>query len=475
MHPDRARLWRVDLFTAYLALGRRVALTIAAVAMLVIATVDWTVVPSVAFGTLYIFPIMLAAPFLSRWQILGLSAISAVLHESFGPFHWQSDAIWRLVAASFLFLGAGWFARESARNRQLVGNHLREIQEQVKLRQEAEEQLRALIESSPAAILTADSEARVLLANDAAHRLFGLDPGELAGLPLRPFLPLLSDVILRGGEVKHYRTTMQCAGRRRDGEAFFAYTWFSTYGTDSGRRLAAIVVDASEDLRDREEQSLHQVLTSTRIMVGAVSHEIRNLCGAITVVQANLARVPGLTENEDFRALGSLATALSKLASAELRPVVRESITPVDLTDVFDELRVVAESALGENDARIEWNLPQPLPPVWADRHGLLQVFLNLTQNSGRAMEHAEERCLTVTAGVNDGNVIVRFRDTGPGVAAPERLFQPFQPGADAGLGLYVSRAIVRSFRGDLQWEPATRGCCFAVRLEIARPEGTRA
>ncbi len=475
MNSDRARLRRADLFSAYLALGRSVALRIAAATMLIIAAIDWIVEPNLAIGMLYVFPIMLAAPFLERWHILAVSASGSLLREAFAPFQWQSDSLWRLVTVFFVFLGAGWFAREFARNRQLVVDHLREIQEQVKLRQEAEEQLRALIESSPAAILTVDSEGRVLLANDAAHRLFGLAPGELAGHPLRPFLPLLADVILRRGEVEAYRTTMQCAGRRRDGEVFYAYTWFSTYGTDSGRRLAAIVVDASEDLRDREEQSLHQVLTSTRILVGAVSHEIRNLCGAITVVQANLARVPGLTDNEDFRALGSLATALSKLASAELRPVVQASITPVDLAGVFDELRVVAESSLGESDARIEWDLPQPLPPVWADRHGLLQVFLNLAQNSGRAMQESEDRCLTVTAAVNNGNVIVRFRDTGPGVAAPDRLFQPFQPGADVGLGLYVSRAIVRSFHGDLQWEPAPRGCCFAVRLEVARTEASPA
>jgi len=60
----------------------------------------------------------------------------------------------------------------------------------------------------------------------------------------------------------------------------------------------------------------------------------------------------------------------------------------------------------------------------------------------------------------------VRFRDTGPGVAHPEELFQPFQPGAHSvGLGLYITRAILRSHGGGLRYEPPETGSCFAVEL----------
>ena len=51
-----------------------------------------------------------------------------------------------------------------------------------------------------------------------------------------------------------------------------------------------MVVDTSEDLRNREELSLNQLLAGSRILVGAVSHEIRNVCGAIAMAHANLAR-----------------------------------------------------------------------------------------------------------------------------------------------------------------------------------------
>jgi len=106
------------------------------------------------------------------------------------------------------------------------------------------------------------------------------------------------------------------------------------------------------------------------------------------------------------------------------------------------------------------------LPRVWAERHNLLQVLLNLTKNSLRAMEDQERKEFTVSACVEGERVVVRVRDTGHGIPNPERLFQPFQEGAEAtGLGLYLSRAFVRTFNGDLRYEPGPPGCCFALDL----------
>jgi two-component system, LuxR family, sensor kinase FixL len=63
---------------------------------------------------------------------------------------------------------------------------------------------------------------------------------------------------------------------------------------------------------------------------------------------------------------------------------------------------------------------------------------------------------------------VIRFEDTGTGISSPENLFRPFQRGAKStGIGLYVSRAIMRSFGGDLANEPRSEGSCFAVVLPL--------
>jgi C4-dicarboxylate-specific signal transduction histidine kinase len=99
-------------------------------------------------------------------------------------------------------------------------------------------------------------------------------------------------------------------------------------------------------------------------------------------------------------------------------------------------------------------------------------VLLNLTKNSQRAMENQEVKELRVSARLEGERVVVRIRDTGHGISNPERLFQPFQEGAEAtGLGLYLSRALVRTFNGDLRYEPGPSGCCFALDLVPATDE----
>jgi signal transduction histidine kinase len=95
-----------------------------------------------------------------------------------------------------------------------------------------------------------------------------------------------------------------------------------------------------------------------------------------------------------------------------------------------------------------------------------MQVFLNLTKNSERALLNEKHRELRVVARQEKRRVTVRFSDTGGGVANPARLFRPFQQGAQAtGLGLYLSREFMRSFRGDLRYEPEPHGSSFIVEL----------
>jgi len=98
-----------------------------------------------------------------------------------------------------------------------------------------------------------------------------------------------------------------------------------------------------------------------------------------------------------------------------------------------------------------------------------LQVLLNLTKNSQRALEGVDQKEISIHACAREGGVSVRVRDNGPGIADPRHLFQPLQKGADAtGLGLCLSRAFMRSFRGDLRHESTANGCSFVIELASA-------
>ena len=232
-------------------------------------------------------------------------------------------------------------------------------------------------------------------------------------------------------------------------------------------------------MRDREEANFQQLLTGSRILFGAVSHEVRNVCAAIAVVHENLrrnsiqagAQLGALAHSKDFEALGTLVLALERIASIELREAAHQ-FTALDLAPFLEEVQIVVAPALREDAIELHWQVPARLPAVWADRQSLLQVLLNLFKNSqhalGAALEQAQRqsRCITLAVADESSRVTITVRDTGPGVPYPEFLFKPFQQQARvAGLGLYLSRALLRTFSGDLHHQPTPDGAAFVVEL----------
>jgi len=449
--------------------NKRSVLTRAAVLIAAIALLDWLVVAEVLLGFLYLVPMLMVGSVLGRWQICAVAALCTFLAETFSDLAWNlRSGISRDVLYFAAFAGAGFFIREVSRNRHVTEEHLHEIERQSDARREAEEQLSMLIESSPVAILTADADGSVLMANDAAHRLLGVPPGHLPGRTIHRHLPALANISTQDASHQLLRTVMQARGLREDGETFLADICFSTYRTNAGTRLTAMVLDASEDLRNHEVSGLHQLLAGSKIAIGAVSHEIRNICGAIAVVHHNLERNGLLAGNKDFEALGNLAIALERIASVNLRQASSEA-TEVDLSILLDELKIVVAPSLQEESIQTEWTVEPGLPLVWADRPSLMQVFLNLITNSVRALSRRENRKLSVIAKSNNDRILVEVDDNGGGVAHPEHLFHPFQDGAEAtGLGLYLSQAFVRSFHGELRYQPIQGGARFTVYLTPA-------
>ena len=453
------------------------ALALTAGAIVVIAVVDWLVVHNIGLGFLYIFPILLAAGFLSRSQIVVLTLMCAVLRELFSPFHHNMESIPRTIFVWIGFTASAWFLREMLANRQLAVEHLARLRAEMDLRvqeaqrrEDAERRVNALIESSPAAILLVTEAGNIELSNESAKRLFGASD-ELLGKNVSRYIPDLAVIQSRLGLGSSLRTAVECRGVRENGEIFLGNVWMSVFNTHAGLRVAVIISDASEQLRDREQVGLEQSLANSRLLVAAVSHEIRNLCSAVAIAHTNLSRYPGLEENTDFKSLGMLVQGLRQLSSAELMPVSKAAQEGLQLKTIFDDLRIVLQAAAEDASTELVWNIPSDLPPVRADRQGLFQVFLNLSHNSFRAMQHCPKRLLTISTQSDLNLVTIRFRDTGPGVNHPDQLFKLFHSGNNSsGIGLYISRAILRSYGADLRYEFSDVGACFAV--ELLRAQG---
>ena len=452
------------MFAEFFKGDRRSAVVKAAVLIAAIALLDWRVIGQVPLGFLYLLPMFLLGAALTPWQIACAAALCTLLAEIFDDLAWTPrTGLPRDVLYFAAFLGAGLFVREVSRSRSAALEHLHEIEQQRDARVEAEEQLRVLIESSPAAVFTADDHGVVLMANEAAHRMLGLPQSVLIGRSVHRYLPSLRNVFRP--DAQYFRSVMQARGQREDGETFLADICFSTYRTNAGSRLAAMVLDASEDFRSNEVSGLHQLLLGSRIAIGAISHEVRNLSGAIGAIHQNLSVSGLLAGNKDFEALGNLVLTLQRIASVNLRQT-SEHATEVDLAALLDELKIVVAPQLQEEDIAATWQIEPGLPPVWADRPSLMQVFLNLITNSVRVLARRDERTLSIAARNSGGKVLVEIADNGGGVPHPEYLFRPFQAGpGTTGLGLYLSRAFMRSFGGELNYMPVAGGACFVASM----------
>jgi C4-dicarboxylate-specific signal transduction histidine kinase len=115
-------------------------------------------------------------------------------------------------------------------------------------------------------------------------------------------------------------------------------------------------------------------------------------------------------------------------------------------------------------------------------------VLINLMGNALDAMEHCAQPLLTLRAGYLESpgegprQTWLEVEDNGCGLSASARaqLFEPFfttkAPGAGLGLGLVISRDIVRGFGGDIEVsDGAGGGTNFRLVLPAQAPERTEA
>jgi C4-dicarboxylate-specific signal transduction histidine kinase len=457
--------------------GRVFTIAAGLASIAIIAFADRVLNNDVPLALLYLLPVVLISTALARWQIVLLGAVCTVVAELSDAFHWvPATGVPRDTLYFFAYTAAGLYVSEVVSSRRRERLHLTELESEMEARRGVEEQLQLVVANSSIAILTVDEAGLILNANATADKLFADEhadePLSIRGGQLRDFLPSLARVKIRKEGWQQLRTMMQCQGMRAGREPFLADVWFSTYMSSDGGRLTAMIVDSSVETRDREEANLEQVLVGSRLAIGAMAHEIRNICAAISVVQQNLRAAYPAHIPEDVAALGQLVAALERIASVELS-LMRRQAKKLELDSFLRELFIIIHPSLREAGIALEWHVGAQLPEVLADQHSLLQVFLNLVRNAEAALAGVPDARICLRAARLDGGVQIVFSDNGSGVRHPEELFQPFRNGSGrargaSGLGLYLSRAMMLSFHGDLRHQPTQQGASFLIEMLAA-------
>ena len=273
------------------------------------------------------------------------------------------------------------------------------------------------------------------------------------------------------------------AGRDKDGDPF----------TDSDlessvifSRQAAIALENAllyNDLRDyikRVEESQAALVQAEKLatagrMTASIAHEINNPLQSVQNCLHLAARkdLPPETREKYFEMTNSeldrLMVTVQRMLDFYRPNAEREQ---VNIIDILDHVLELLHSQLSDRNIRVTSSWPAAAPKVNVVKNQIQQVFINIILNAYDAMPDGGE--LLINVGLKEDNVVVEFKDTGPGV--PEEflpsLFEPFSSTKDngSGLGLSVSYGIVSAHGGYLEYVGGNeQGAIFRVILPVSK------
>ena len=256
--------------------------------------------------------------------------------------------------------------------------------------------------------------------------------------------------------------------------------------TDTNARLRKEVAErqqAEQTLRAAQDELVQAAkLAVLGQLAAGITHELAQPLGAMRTLSGNavefMKRGNLATVEQNLGIIARLADQMGRIITP-LKTFARKSPAIPAATDVAHAVGA-ALFLLDQRLARAGITVINPCEPgravAWCDQNRLEQVLINLIRNAGDAMADSPRKTLTLAAAPADDGVVLRISDTGCGLPEGGALFEPFfttkPPGEGLGLGLAISRDIVREFGGDLRAEHCPEGgACFSVHLPAAPKE----
>ncbi|MBA5776579.1 nitrogen regulation protein NR(II) [Stappia sp. F7233] len=349
-----------------------------------------------------------------------------------------------------------------------------------------------ILDALPHPVIMVGPEGAIEAANMAAENFFGASAAVLKRHPISYFVPfgspllsLVEQVRERGAPVNEYKVDV---GSPRIGPERVV----DINAAPVSERPGAVVLMFQErgmaEKIDRQLTSRGAARTVTGL-AAMLAHEIKNplsgIRGAAQLLESSAA--------EDDRALTRLimdeTDRIVKLVDrmevfSDERPIERE---PVNIHVVLDHVKRLAESGFAR-DVRIIEEYDPSLPPVFANRDQLVQVFLNLIKNACEAIGGRADGEVTLSTAFRPGirlsvpgtservSLPLEFcvRDNGAGVPADllPHLFEPFitTKTNGSGLGLALVAKIIGDHGGVIECDSQSGRTTFRILMPAYMP-----
>ena len=353
----------------------------------------------------------------------------------------------------------------------------------------------AIINALPLPVLVIDAGGRVVDANVAAEAFFEVSVPLLQRLLLRdlapfgsPLLALVDQVRDRGAPVNEYRVDLSTP--RNPGDRIV-----DLHVAPLPERQGHVVVMLQErTIADKMDRQLtHRGAARSVIALAAMlAHEIKNPLSGIRGAAQLLEQSAADEDRTLTRLICDEADRIVKLVDrmevfSDERPIERE---PVNIHVVLDHVKRLSDSGFARGKRIVEIYDPS-LPPVYANKDQLIQVFLNLIKNASEAIGDDPDGEIRVSTAFRPGvrlsvpgtdekvSLPLEFcvQDNGPGV--PEdllpHLFEPFitTKTNGSGLGLALVAKIIGDHGGVIECDSQRQKTVFRILMPAFTGAGT--
>lgn len=255
---------------------------------------------------------------------------------------------------------------------------------------------------------------------------------------------------------------------------------------DGSKILVGCIRDIT-DLRRQQEVTMMQTrLAALGEMVGGIAHEINN---PLAIIQGKLEIIVQLLNKEKqdpekmLKHTHSAIDACARLAHnvVSMKKVARinsdDPLQSVTLNELFQNIETLTRDRSIRVGITIDF--PKDTTQICKGRPSeLLQVMINLLNNSLDAIEHLDDKWVRVNVeNCKPGYVGIRFTDSGRGISKEvvDRIFEPYfttkDVGKGTGLGLSISKKLMKTNGGDLDYEAKDGHTSFVISLQECEGE----
>lgn len=236
------------------------------------------------------------------------------------------------------------------------------------------------------------------------------------------------------------------------------------------------IEDVTERIRLEEQLQQSDKLSSIGLLAAGVAHEVNTpLTGISSYSQMLMQQIPDTDPRHQLLEKIHRQTSRASSIVNNLLNFSRLSdsrLVPVDLNRVLDDTIQLLEAQLRNTEIEVVRNYCPGLPSAPGNAAKLQQVFMNLILNARDAMPQGGRLEIATESDID--SILIRFRDTGLGIAAEHlaKIYDPFfttkQIGKGTGLGLAVSYGIIRDHGGHITVESQVgEGTLFQISLPM--------